>query len=131
MRLKWTTRAALASTFGLSWAVAETILHQQDNAVRYAWRGPGRWLALACIASLLWGTVGARWLFPDLPHGLRALVELPGLVVFVLAWWICPRLLAHDAIRAAAEKARGDRSFDVSGNHVGQATPHDRRRDTP
>lgn len=113
--MKWITRKALQAEFDLSWAVAETILARECNAMRYGgWRlGPVVVSAL-WLGSMFWILAGAKLALPSVAHAGRVLAELPGVALAFVALVVLPRLLATHAILAAAENARGDRSMVVS-----------------
>jgi hypothetical protein len=114
--MRWITRKALESEFGISWAVAEAIIRQECRAIR---RGKGRatlGLAVLWIVGFFWVIGGASFLFPSAHHGMLALIELPGLVLLAIALLVMPRLLAADAILDAAQKACGDCSIVVPGD---------------
>lgn len=122
--MKWITRKRLETEFGLPWAVAEAILARECNARRY---GKGcrrdRWLVSAIwLGALVWLLGGATRTFPSMHHASLALVELPGLALVFVALFVLPRLFAHDAILAAAQQARADRSTGPASADAGTAS---------
>lgn len=100
--MTWVTVKSLQRDFGLSWMVSEAMVVEQISLVRKSRGRKGVVLAVMYLCGVLWGLGAIDWLLPSLPHRWQLLLRLPGLALMVFSWFVLPRLLAGNAILAAA-----------------------------
>lgn len=104
--MTWVSLKSLQRDFGLPWMVCEQLIREQVTLVRKRRVS----LAVLNLMGMLWGVGGARWLLPS-AHGWElALLEIPGLLLIVLGGIVLPRLMAGQAIFAAAQAHAGQPS---------------------
>jgi len=99
--MKWITLKSLQREFGLPWMVCEQIIREQVRLVSKR-RLQGALIGGLFLAGFMWAVLGADWLLPSVHGWRRVAAEVPGLVLAFFARLVLPRLLAGEAILAAA-----------------------------
>lgn len=104
--MSWVSLKSLQRDFGLPWMVCEQLIREQVTLVRKRRVS----LAVLNLTGMLWGVGGARWLLPSAHGWVLAVLEIPGLLLIVLGGIVLPRLMAGQAILAAAQAHAGQPS---------------------
>jgi len=100
--MEYITIKTLQRKFGLPWMACEQIIREQVRLVSKR-RLQGALIGGLFLAGLIWAMLGADWLMPSVHGWRRVAVELAGLVLAFFARLMLPRLLAGEAILAAAQ----------------------------
>ncbi|WEN14735.1 hypothetical protein PY254_16100 [Rhodanobacter sp. AS-Z3] len=108
--MTWLTVKSLQRDFGLSWIASEAIVVEQIRLVRRQRGRLGVMIASLYLGGMLLAFGAIGWLLPSLPHGWQLLLRLPGFALMFFSWVVLPRLIASDAILAAAAAQAGQRS---------------------
>ncbi|TAM63349.1 MAG: hypothetical protein EPN49_02415 [Rhodanobacter sp.] len=100
--MEYITIKKLQRKFGLPWMVCEQIIRGQTGLIRNRWNGLGALLGGMYLGGMLWSLGAFGWLLPGLPPRWELLLRLPGIVLLFFSRFVLPRLLAGNAILAAA-----------------------------
>ena len=100
--MNWVTVNNLQHDSGLSPAACEAIIREQTRLVRKGPGGPRILIATMYLCATLLAVGALDCLWPSLSHRWWLLLRALGLVLMVFSWFVLPRLLAGDAILAAA-----------------------------
>ncbi|HUW54537.1 MAG TPA: hypothetical protein VMV99_14095 [Rhodanobacter sp.] len=108
--MEYITIKKLQRKFGLPWMACEQIIREQTGLIRNQWNGPGALLGGMYLGGMLWGLGAFGWLLPGLSHRRELLLRLPGITLLFFSRFALPRLLAGNAILAAAQAQADQRS---------------------